>query len=81
MNKVEIQRRIYELKSEDEIIEFVSSRIEKLENNSKELTVGEVYKKLISGVSLKVFLSKTEQNYRRVYGFNKSCISRKRCNL
>ncbi len=45
MNKVEIQRRIYELKSEDEIIEFVSSRIEKLENNSKELTVGEVYKK------------------------------------
>ena len=43
MNKDEIQKKIYELKSEDEIIEFVKSRLNELESNSEEKKVGQGY--------------------------------------
>ena len=43
MNKEEIQKRIYELKTDEEIVDFVKSRISDLENNSIETTVGQGY--------------------------------------
>ena len=43
MDKVEIQKRIYELKSDEEIVEFVKSRIDELERDSVESTVGQGY--------------------------------------
>ena len=43
MDKVEIQKKIYELKSDEEIIEFVKSRIADLENSSVESKVGQGY--------------------------------------
>ena len=43
MDKADIQKRIYELKTDDEIINFVKERISELENNSVESTVGQGY--------------------------------------
>jgi len=43
MNKSEIQKRIYELKTDEEIVEFVKSRLQELENDSIESTVGQNY--------------------------------------
>ena len=43
MEKTDIQKRIYELQNDDEIIGFVKSRIAELENNSIESTVGQGY--------------------------------------
>ena len=43
MNKVEIQKKIYELKTDEEIIEFAKNRIMELESNSVESTVGQGY--------------------------------------
>lgn len=43
MNKEEIQKKIYELKTDEEIIEFVNKRLSELENASVEKTVGQGY--------------------------------------
>lgn len=43
MTKEEINKRIFELKTEEEIIEFVNNRLNELETNSKEKTVGQNY--------------------------------------
>jgi hypothetical protein len=43
MNKDEINKRIYELRSEEEIDEFVNKRLLELEQNSTEKTVGQNY--------------------------------------
>lgn len=43
MNKDEIQKKIYELKSDDEIIEFVKTRLNELESDSEEIKVGQGY--------------------------------------
>ena len=45
MTKEEIQKTIYSLKNENEIIDFVKRRIQELENNSVESTVGQNYTK------------------------------------
>ncbi len=46
MDKSEIQKKIYELKSDEEIIEFVKKRISDLESNSIESKVGQGYTNL-----------------------------------
>ena len=43
MEKADIQKRIYEFKNDEEIVEFVKSRIAELESNSVESTVGQGY--------------------------------------
>ena len=43
MEKTDIQKRIYELQNDDEIIGFVKSRIAELERDSVESTVGQGY--------------------------------------
>ena len=43
MNKEEINKKIFELSTDEEIIDFVKKRIQDLENNSVETTVGQNY--------------------------------------
>ncbi len=43
MTKEEINKRIFELKSDEEIVNFVKERLNELENNSEEKTVGQNY--------------------------------------
>lgn len=43
MTKKEIQKRIYELKTDEEIISFVKSRLQELEDSEVEVTVGQGY--------------------------------------
>ena len=45
MTKEEIQKNIYSLKNDNEIIDFVKRRIQELEDNSIESTVGQNYTK------------------------------------
>ena len=43
MTKEEINKKIFELQSEEEIINFVKERLKELEINSEEKTVGQNY--------------------------------------
>ena len=43
MTKEEINKIIFSLKTDKDIVEFVNKRIEELENNSVETTVGQNY--------------------------------------
>lgn len=43
MTEEEIKKRIYELKSDGEAIEFVKERLQKLENEAQEIVVGQDY--------------------------------------
>ena len=43
MTKEEIKKRIFELQTDEEIIEFVNERLKELEDNSVERTVGQGY--------------------------------------
>ena len=45
MTKEEIQKNIYSLRHDNEIIDFVKRRIQELEDNSIESTVGQNYTK------------------------------------
>lgn len=45
MTKEEIQKNIYSLRNDNEIIDFVKRRIQELEDNSIESTVGQNYTK------------------------------------
>lgn len=42
MTKAEINKRIFELQSDDEIIKFVDERLSELETNSQEKLLGKI---------------------------------------
>ena len=43
MTKAEINKKIFELQTDEEIIKFVNERLAELETNSEEKTVGQNY--------------------------------------
>ena len=43
MTKAEINKKIFELQTDDEIINFIQERLNELETNSVEKTVGQNY--------------------------------------
>ncbi len=62
MTKEEIQKNIYSLKNDNEIIDFVKRRIQELEDNSIESTVGQNYTKTFKEYISEKNITKQEIN-------------------